>query len=167
MAAQKATAEEWAEYLELYQKLSDRLARQPWFTGGWEARFDYLNRDNPRGVWLQLVRPTWFDGAIHLETWLMNSVLQNKTAPVVLHVETSMAKHGLNRNDFSRLFLERSGDLIQGWDGYTVKPHYAMEPFSARVPFTRETLVSVLEAEFSRLQQLGLTIDQTIEEVRR
>ena len=54
--------------------------------------------------------------------------------PVVLHVETSMAKHGLSRNDFSRLFLERSGDLIQSWNGYTLKPHYAMEPFSTRLP---------------------------------
>src|SRR6266581_2636231 len=109
MAARKASAEEWAEYLALYQQLSEQLARQPWFAGGWETRFDYLNRDNPRGVWLQLVRQKWFDGAIHLETWINNTVLQNEAAPVVLHVETSMAKHGLSRNDFSRLFLERSG----------------------------------------------------------
>ncbi len=167
MAARKASAEEWAEYLALYQQLSEQLARQSWFAGRWETRFDYLNRDNPRGVWLQLVRQKWFDGAIHLETWINNTVLQNEAAPVVLHVETSMAKHGLSRNDFSRLFLERSGDLIQSWNGYTLKPHYAMEPFSTRVPFTRETLVSALQAELSRLHQLGTVIDQTIDDVKR
>jgi hypothetical protein len=167
MAARKASAEEWAEYLALYQKLSEQLAQQPWFAEGWETRFDYLNRDDPRRVWLQLVRQKWFDGAIHLETWINNTVLQNEAAPVVLHVETSVPKHGLSRNDFSRLLLERSGDLIQSWNGYTIKPNYAMEPFSTRVPFTRETLVSALEAELSRLQQLGTVIDQTIDDVKR
>jgi hypothetical protein len=42
-----------------------------------------------------------------------------------------------------------------------------VEPFNTRVPFTRETLVSVLEAELSRLQQLGAVIDQTIDDVKR
>ena len=167
MAAKKASADEWTEYLALYQALSDRLARQPWFAGGWETRFEYLNRENPRGVWMQLVRPTWFDGAIHLETWINNSVLENQATPVVLHVETSMAKHGLSRNDFARLLLERSGDLIQSWNGYVVKPNYAMEPFSTRLPFTKETLVPALESEFGRLQQLGTVIDETIDAAKR
>lgn len=34
MATQKASAEEWAEYLALYRKLSEQLAQQPWFAGG-------------------------------------------------------------------------------------------------------------------------------------
>lgn len=118
-------------------------------------------------MWLQLVREKWFDGAIHLETWINNSVLQNKAVPVVLHVETSMAKHGLSRNDFSRLFLERSGGLIQSWDGYIIKPNYAMEPFNTRLPFSTDTLVCVLETELSRLQQLGTVIDETIDAVKR
>ena len=42
-----------------------------------------------------------------------------------------------------------------------------MEPFSTRVPFTRETLVSALETELSRLHQLGTVIDQTIDDVKR
>jgi hypothetical protein len=167
MAAKKASAEEWAEYLALYQQLRDQLAREPWFADGWETRFDYLNRENPRGVWLQLVRKTWFDGAIHLETWINNSLLQSQEIPVVLHVETSIPKHGISRNDFTKRFLEQVGDQIASWPGYTVKPNYAMEPFNTRVRFTKETLVPVLKAEFSRLQQLGDTIDATIEAVRR
>ena len=78
-----------------------------------------------------------------------------------------MAKHGISRNDFSRLFLERSGDLIQSWNGYTIKPSYAMEPFNTRVPFTKATLVPALESEFARLQQLGSVIDETIDAVKR
>jgi hypothetical protein len=167
MATRKAGPEEWQEYLAIYQELSDRLARQPWFADGWETRFNYLNQENPRGVWLQLIRKHWFDGALHLETWINNTVLQNGATPVVLHVETSIPRDGISRNDFSKRFLERSGALIQSWDGYEIKPHYAMEPFSTRLPFTKETLAAVLEAEFTRLQQLGTVIDETIEEVRR
>jgi hypothetical protein len=167
MATRKLSVEEWQVYLTIYQELSDQLARQPWFAGGWETRFNYLNRENPRGVWLQLVRQSWFDGAIHLETWINNSVLDSKTVPIVLHVETSIPKHGISRNEFSKLFLERSGDLIGSWPGYTVKPNYAMEPFNTRVPFTQETLSSVLENELSRVQQLGAVIDQTIQDVKR
>ena len=167
MAARKAGPEEWKQYLAIYQELSERLARQPWFADGWETRFDYLNRENPRGVWLQLVRKSWFDGAIHLETWVNNSVLESKATPVVLHVETSIPKHGISRNDFSKRLLERSGELIQRWEGYQIKPHYAMEPFSTRLPCTHETLAAGLEAEFARLQQLGSVIDDTIDEVKR
>jgi hypothetical protein len=167
MAARKASPEEWQVYLAIYQEVSDRLARQPWFSDGWETRFNYLNRENPRGVWLQLIRKHWFDGALHLETWINNTVLQNGATPVVLHVETSIPRDGINRNDFSKRFLERSGELIQSWDGYEIKPNYAMEPFSTRLPFTKATLAAVLEAEFARLQQLGTVIDATIEEVRR
>jgi hypothetical protein len=167
MATRKATAVEWAEYLALYQHLSEQLAREPWFANGWQTHFDYLDRDNPRGVWLQLVRKSWFDGAIHLETWVNNSALQSQQTPVVLHVETSIPKHGISRNDFAKRFLEQVGEQIQGWSGYVIKPNYAMEPLNTRVPFTKETLVPALKTEFSRLQQLGDVIDQSIADVRR
>ena len=39
--------------------------------------------------------------------------------------------------------------------------------FNSRLPFTKETLVPVLAAEFARVQQLGSVIDQTIADVRR
>jgi hypothetical protein len=167
MAKQKLSAGEWAAYLALYKEVSERLAREPWFKEGWETRFDYLDKENPRGVWLQLVRQNWFDGAIHLETWINNAVLERKTMPLVLHVETSIPKDGISRNDFSRLFLERSGGLIQSWEGYAIKPNYAMEPFSVPIPFTKETLVSALASELARVQQLGPVIDQTIEDTKR
>jgi hypothetical protein len=102
-----------------------------------------------------------------LETWLNNSTLQSGTTPLVLHVETSIPKHGISRNDFSRRLLEKRGDVIQSWEGYQIKPNYAMEPFSTRIPFTRETLVPALASELARLQQLGDVIDETIAEVKR
>jgi hypothetical protein len=88
----KLDAEEWAEYLGLYGTLSENLAREEWFANDWQTHFDYLNRENPRGAWFQLVRKNWFDGAIHLETWINNSTLQSGTTPLVLHVETSIPK---------------------------------------------------------------------------
>ena len=115
MAPRKAGPEEWKAYLAIYQELSERLARQPWFSDGWETRFDYLNREDPRGVWLQLVRKNWFDGALHLETWINNSVLQNGSTPLVLHVETSIPK--LFRFHAVRLAgpLPGAGGCRAGW----------------------------------------------------
>jgi hypothetical protein len=84
LAAKKLTGEEWEEYLALYGKLSEQLSREHWFADGWQTHFDYLNRENPRGVWLELVRTSWFDGAIHLETWVNNAVLERKHTPLVV-----------------------------------------------------------------------------------
>src|SRR5438105_12654627 len=167
MPEKSSQVQNWSEYLTLFQQLSERLSGKPWFGDGWETRLDYLNRANPTGAWMQLVRENWFDGAIHLETWVRKSVLERGTLTLALHVETSIPKHGLSRNDFTRLFLEQCGDPIRSWPGYTLKPNYAMDPFSAQIPFTRETLVPNLEAEFERVRQLGPAIDAVIAAVRR
>src|SRR5579872_6051466 len=103
MATKKATLQEWTDYLALYKELSDSLAQQPWFAEGWETRYDYLNRDDPGGVWLRLIKKHWFDGAVHLETWINNPILERRAIPIVLHIETSKEKHGLSRNEFSKL----------------------------------------------------------------
>ncbi len=167
MASRKVGADAWAEYLALYKTLSDNLARKSWFTEDWQTVYDYLNRDNPGGVWFQLIKKHWFDGNIHIETWVNNPILERKAVPLVLHIETSKEKDGLSRNDFSKLFLARYGDQIQSWPGYALKPNYALEPFNVQLTFTSETLVSVLETELDRIQQLGPAIDQTIQEVRK
>jgi hypothetical protein len=161
------SSQDWSEYLALFEQVGQRLSKKPWFADGWETRVDFLNRANPTGVWMQLVRKNWFDGAIHLETWVRKSVLERGTLTLALHIETSIPKHGLSRNDFTRLFLERCGDLIGTWPGYTVKPNYAMEPFSTQIPFTRETLVPNLEAELERVHELGPAIDAVIAAVKR
>jgi hypothetical protein len=165
--AKKLSAADWADYLALYQQLNDRLGAQTWFSqGNWQIHFDYLNKENPSGVWLQLVRKNWFDAALHIETWLRNAQVESCTLTVALHIETSKEKHGISRNDFSKRLLEKEGVRIAGWPGYQINPSYAMEPLKAQVAFTRESLVDVLERELTRLQTLGDTIDETIAAVR-
>jgi hypothetical protein len=160
--AKKLSAEAWAEYLALYEEVSQNLAKQDWFANGWQTHYDYLNKDNPSGVWFQLVRKNWFDAAIHLETWLRNSNLESGTFTLALHVETSKDKHGISRKDFSKRFLEQVGDRIESWDGYSIKPKHAMEPFKTELSFTKNTLAAVLAQELERLQTLGDVIDETI-----
>ncbi len=163
----KLSADEWKEYLALYGQVSKHLAGQPWFGRNWETYYDFLNKDNPSGVWFQLVRKNWFDAAIHLETWLRNSNLESGTFVLALHIETSKDKHGISRNDFSKRFLEQAGEQIQSWDGYTLKPNYAMEPFKVELSFTRDSLVEVLSRELERLQTLGDVVDETITAVKK
>jgi hypothetical protein len=165
--AKKLTAEEWGDYLALYEQVSQRLAKQDWFAPDWQTHYDYLNKENPSGVWFQLVRRNWFDAAIHLETALRNSNLESGTFALALHIETSKDKHGISRNDFSKRFLEQVGDRIESWNGYTIKPNYAMEPFKTELSFTRDTLAAVLTQELERLQTLGDIIDETIAAVRK
>jgi hypothetical protein len=168
MAAKKLTKAEWEEYLAQFNVVCERLEAQAWFAeGGWQTVGDLLgDKENPRGVWMGLIKPHWFNGNLHIETWLNQSVLEAKALPVVLHVETSEARDGVNRNRFSKLFLERAQATVEGWDGWTVKPTYAQEPISTRAPFTKETLPEVLERELTHLQTLGAIIDQTIDDTR-
>ncbi|HET6382116.1 MAG TPA: hypothetical protein VFJ58_01890 [Armatimonadota bacterium] len=167
MPPKKLSPEQWGEYLKLYEDVSAELQKKPWFEEDWQTRKNYLNKSNPSGAWMQLIRDNWFDGNIHIETWLRNSNLDEQRFPLVLHIETSIPKHGLSRNDFTRVFLERARGIVESWDGYVIKPDYAMEPISARVPFTKETLVPALVGELERFQTLGTLIDQTIKEVKR
>lgn len=167
MAMRKVGMDAWAEYLALFTQLSEKLSDKPWFREDWQTVVDYLNRENPSGVWFQLIKKHWFDGAIHIETAINNSALQRNTLSLVLHIETSKERHGLSRNDFSRLFLERCGSQIESWPGYSLKPNYAMEPFNVQLAFTGDTLVPIFERELERLQQLGSAIDKTIQDVRK
>jgi len=162
MAAKKLKPEEWAAYLELYSEVNRRLRAQLWFADGWETKIDYLNPDKPRGVWMDLIRKDWFDGAIHLESWVNQGRLEIGTSPVALHFETVKDRHGVNRNALAAYLLERKGQEVREWEGYTVRSDYSQEPIRTTVACNRETLVENLEREFVRLHTLGAVIDEAI-----
>ncbi|MCA1595135.1 MAG: hypothetical protein LC772_01735 [Chloroflexi bacterium] len=167
MAAKKLKPEDWAAYLALYREVDGRLRVLPWFVDGWETKIDYLNPEKPRGAWMDLIRADWFDGAIHLETWVNQGRLEIGTSPVVLHFETVKDKHGVNRNGLAAYLLERKGTEIREWEGYTVRADYSQEPVRTTVPCSRETLVESLEREFTRLHTLGAVIDEAIAAQRK
>ena len=155
------TAEEWIDYLRFYEELYARLQKKSWFHDGWRVQFRHVPAGN-RVIFI-LTKDAWCEGDIHFKTRLTNTDLQKGLVRVGLHVETSIPKHGINRIIFDNLLLERSGDIIQRWDGYVVKPTHYQKPFHTWIPFTRSTLVSGLEEEFSRVQQLGPIIDAAIQ----
>ncbi len=160
LEARLNTGDEWIDYIKSYEELSARLQKNLWFQNGWRTQFRHIPAGN-RVIFI-LTKDAWCAGAIHFKTRLTNTDLQKGLVRVGLHVETNIPKHGLNRIFFDKLFLERSGDMIQKWDGYIVKPTHHQKPFHTWIPFTRSTLVAGLEEEFSRLQQLDSFIEQAI-----
>ena len=156
----------WEEYLSLFQEAGQQLSQTQWFRESWEIHTGYMiNGETPRGVAFRLAKPEWFDGAIHLESWLSNADLKRGTVPVALHVETSHGKTGLNKNQFVKLLLEQSADLIRSWEGYAVKEKYAAEPLRRNVPFDKTNLVPQMVAEYNQLQQLERIINRIIKEL--
>jgi hypothetical protein len=149
-----------ADYFPLFQELEYRLKRADWFTSQWATHLGEF----PGGVGLQVFKNNWFNAAgngIHLETWLNQAEIKRHTIPLVLHVETAFPK---KKKAFLQLLLERSGDLIRSWDGYTVSTTYSMQPFIHRMPLAEERFVEGLLNEFARLQVLVPVIDQIIED---
>jgi hypothetical protein len=152
-----------AEYLPLFQEVEGRLKQSDWFTNEWSASAGEF----PGGVGLQLSKSNWFNqsgNGIHFESWINRAELKRRTVPVVLHVETAFPG---KKKAFLQLLLERRGELIQSWAGYTVSTTNSMQPFIYRMPLEKERLVSGLCHEFSRLQVLVPVIDQIIEDAPR
>ena len=160
MPEQLHSAEEWRHYAALYDELYARLREKSWFTEGWKVECRHVPAGNR--VIFVLTKYQWCEGAIHFKTRLTNSDLQKGLTRVGLHVETSIPKHGINRVLFCNILLEQSGAEIQKWEGYVIKPLHHQKPFYTWIPFTTDTLVSGLVAEFSRLHKLAQAIELAI-----
>ena len=161
--APKATPDEWASYLALYASVNTRLRDTDWFGDGWETEFRFIDQDSPRVIFL-LRKPHWCNGQIYFKTRLTNTDLSNQTTRVGLHVETSMQAHGLNRITFDKHLILWGSELIQGWEGYILKPTHYQKPLHIYISFTPETLVSNLYAEFTKLQTLAPIIERAMME---
>ncbi len=164
MSDKLATEADWAPFVELFQVLDGKLKAASWFINGWTTNYRYVALGN-RVIFL-LYKEHWSNGAIHFKTRITNTDLDKEFIRVGLHVETSIPKQGINRVVFDKLLLEEGGDLLKSWDRYVIKPTHYQKPFHTWIPFTQETLVSSLESEFSRVQQLGSIIDKAIEGAR-
>jgi len=158
------TAEDWTPYLNLLKELQVRLELSRWFADDWKVQCRHVEAGN-RVIFL-LTKDRWCHGAIHFKTRLTNTDLTKGLVRVGLHVETSILTHGINRVVFDRFLLQQCGELIVTWKGYVVKPTHYQKPFHTWIPFTEETLVSGLEAEFARVQQLAPAIDQAIQSAK-
>jgi len=157
----KATQEDWASYLALYESLNGRLQNTDWFGDGWETEFRFIDQDSPRVIFL-LRKPQWCSGHIYFKTRLTNADLLNQTTRVGLHVETSLQEDGINRVKFDNHLLMWGSEWIQGLDGYIIKPTHYQEPLHTYIPFTPATLVLSLFEEFTKLHNIAPIIDRAI-----
>jgi hypothetical protein len=165
LAEQLKTAEDWTTYLLLFQELHGRLKSTTWFNQEWTIECRHVPAGN-RVIFI-LSKEKWCNRAIHFKTRLTNTDLAKGLVRVGLHVETNQSEHGINRIVFDKFFLEESGELIQSWPGYIIKPAHHQKPFYTWIEFTTETLVSGLEKEFARVRQLDLSIERAIAASRK
>lgn len=160
-----------ADYAALYEKLAADLAKEKWFKTGWRATAGFFpNAQTPKSVFLQLFRDTWFNDegkGIHFESWMTNADVARGTAPVVLHIESSKERTGINGKALVKHLLAAKGAEIAAWDGYAVKESYTMQPFTKKAAVTPETFLKTLRAEFTRLAGLADAVDAAIKEARK
>ena len=148
-----------------FDPLFDDLAKTFRVDGVWETRQE-PPPNSP--AYLHVSKPTWGDenmNGIHLETYVLGSQLDSRTAPVALHCEAGCPF----RSEFIRLFTERAAAEIKSWPGeykYQVFPEAGSSVCEVSLPFrdTPTATVELIAEELRRLQTLAPLIDQTIRE---
>ena len=160
-----------ADFDSIYQKLALALRRQEWFKSLWEAKAGLCpNATDPKSVAIQVYKDTWFndDGrGIHFESWMTNADIKRGTSNVVLHIESSKDRTGINGKTLVKTLFDSVGTKIEKWEGYETKPTYTMQPFIKKLAITPGNLLTGLLAEFNRLEEISAAIDHAIFESRK
>ncbi len=155
-----------SDYAALYEKLAIELAMEPWYGKEWKTTSGFFpNAETPKSVFIQLFRDTWFNEegkGIHLESWMTNADVARGTVTVVLHIESSKERTGINGKLLVKNILAAVGDRIEAWEGYQTKESYTMQPITGKLAITPETFSKTLRHEFNRLAGLADTIDAAI-----
>jgi len=154
----------------LYLSLASELEREKWFNIHWKAKAGlYPNSQTPKSVAIQVFKDSWFneDGkGIHLESWMTNADVARGTAAIVLHIESSKERTGINGKALVKALFESSEDKINSWEGYQTKESYTMQPFIKRALVTPETFLRTMKFEFTRLAGIAKDIDSAIEKAK-
>ncbi len=154
-----------------YEELAVALRKEKWFDERWQTTAGcFPNAEAPKSAFIQLFRDTWYNEegkGIHLESWMTNADLARGTATVVLHVETSKARTGINSKAFVKALLDQVGAEIAGWEGYEIKPGYPMQPLTVKPSYEKEGFATVLRREFNRLVQIADAVDAAICEAKK
>ena len=157
------------ELLETFSNVERELEKKPWFTDEWSTKsWVYPTRTKPEGVAIQLYKKSWFNKdskGIHFECWLRNSDIQRKMAPIEFHMEAGKSKTGFNRNDFHRVFLDRSEKKILSWEIFEINKRNPARSVLGKGDFSKRPLHKVLVSYFGKLRQLEKEIDKSISEL--
>lgn len=160
-----------SDYELLYQQLSVELQNEDWFSKGWETEAGFFpNAKEPKSVFIQLFKDNWFneDGkGIHFESWMTHADVKRGTASVVIHIESSKVRTGINGKTLVKHLLGEAGSTISAWEGYILKETYTMQPFMKKMAVSSEDIVENLRIEFNRLVSISGVVDAAITEASK
>ena len=154
------------EFEPLFFELESALKSESWFTSIWKTKAGlHPNTDTPKSVAIQVFKDSWFNDegkGIHFESWMTNADVKRGSASIVLHIESSKERTGINGKILVKSLLESSGKQIGAWDGFQIKENYTMQPFSKKAQVTPESFIEIMTTEFSRLASISEQVDQAI-----
>lgn len=155
----------------IYKKVASSLKREKWFSKHWSAVAGlYPDEKEPKSIGIQVFKDTWFNGdgrGIHFESWMTNADVRRGTCNVVLHIESSKERTGINGKALVKSLFAIEGKVIGAWEGYQAKESYTMQPFIRKMSIAEDTLHDQLIAEFRRLSAISDSIDQAITEASK
>ena len=155
----------------IYLNLASSLKSEKWFTKHWTAVAGLCPNDKePKSIAIQVFKDTWFneDGrGIHLESWMTNADVRRGTCNMVLHIESSKERTGINGKALVKALFAIEREKIAAWEGYQTKESYTMQPFIRKMSITQDTLHDQLLSEFRRLSTIADSIDEAIIESKK
>jgi hypothetical protein len=158
------------DFEPLYVSLATELEREKWFNKHWKAKAGLCpDAKAPKSVAIQVFKDSWFNEegrGIHLESWMTNADVARGTAAIVMHIESSKERTGINGKTLVKVLFESVGHKISAWEGYQTKESYTMQPFIKRALITPETFIEIMRIEFSRLAGIANDIDAAIEKAK-
>ncbi|MEM7117258.1 MAG: DinB family protein [Chloroflexota bacterium] len=159
MASIKPSAGEiFNHYSTAINKCRKELIAQPWFGGDWWVNVAFGNR----GFLFQLSKTSWHNHngkGIHFEFWLDAHEHESKLLPIVLHFEADVPA----RKAVGRRWKTAVSHLKANFPDYQINHNAICDKMQKEVKFSKSGLHKIVVQEFSRLQELGSTIDAVLQ----
>lgn len=113
---------------------------------------------------LRVYQAHWFDGQVHIESWVTNADLERKSLPVAFHFEAPKEKTGIKRTAFNERLIESAGAQMNGWEGYKLSPK-SDQTFIRKIAFS-DRLLADMKAEYCRIAALAPLIDRAMAQAK-
>ncbi len=159
------------DFAAIYREVALSLQREKWWTKQWTAVAGlHPDETEPKSIGIQIFKDTWFNEngrGIHFESWMTNADVRRGTCNVVLHIESSKDRTGINGKTLVKALFAVEGKTIEGWEGFQTKESYTMQPFIKKMAITEDTLHDHLISEFRRLSAISDSIDAAIAEAKK
>ena len=156
--------EQWAAIAGQFEELEQNMTAAGWFNQDWKMRWHYSNDQYGEGIGCQLSKSNWYnqnENGIHFDAFVREGGEENPTIAVMMHVHAGFPKPA----EFIERFVTENSATLENWENAKIMPNHPLMPFLVKVPYTKDTIAEVLEAEYNRLRQLEPLIDRTIAEI--